>query len=84
MADLVIRNGNLVDGSGAPARHADVVVDDGRVVDVVPAGTAPTAGARQAVDADGRLVTPGFVDVHTTTTPRPPGTRGSPPARGTG
>jgi N-acyl-D-aspartate/D-glutamate deacylase len=65
MADLVIRNGNLVDGSGAPARHADVVVDDGRVVDVVPAGTAPTAGARQAVDADGRLVTPGFVDVHT-------------------
>jgi N-acyl-D-amino-acid deacylase len=65
MADLVVRNGNLVDGSGAPARAADVVVDGGRVTDVVPAGTAPTAGARRVFDADGRLVTPGFVDIHT-------------------
>jgi N-acyl-D-amino-acid deacylase len=65
VADLVLRNGRLVDGSGAPARMADVVVDGGRITDVVPAGTATTAGARHVLDADGRLVTPGWVDVHT-------------------
>jgi N-acyl-D-aspartate/D-glutamate deacylase len=65
MVDLVVRNGNLVDGSGTPARPADVVVDGGRVAAVVPAGTAGTAGARRVLEADGRLVTPGFVDVHT-------------------
>jgi N-acyl-D-aspartate/D-glutamate deacylase len=65
MADLVIRNADLVDGSGGPRRAADVVVDDGRILDVVDAGTAPTAGADQVLDADGRLVTPGWVDIHT-------------------
>jgi N-acyl-D-aspartate/D-glutamate deacylase len=65
MADLVVRNGRLVDGSGAPARHADVVVDDGRITDVVDAGAAATASAHRVVDADGRLVTPGWVDIHT-------------------
>ena len=65
MIDLVVRNGQLVDGTGGPARRADVVVDDGRVVEVVPAGEAPTASAHRVVDADGRLVTPGWVDVHT-------------------
>jgi N-acyl-D-amino-acid deacylase len=65
MIDLVVRNGRLVDGSGAPARPADVVVDGGRVVDVVPAGEAPSASAHRVLDADGRLVTPGWVDIHT-------------------
>ncbi|MEQ1787681.1 MAG: amidohydrolase family protein [Acidimicrobiales bacterium] len=65
MVDLVVRNGRLVDGSGAPARPADVVVDDGRVVEVVGAGEASTVAARQVIDADGRLVTPGWVDIHT-------------------
>jgi N-acyl-D-amino-acid deacylase len=65
MNDLVVRNGRLVDGSGRPARHADVVVDDGRITQVVPAGEAPTASARRVLDADGRLVTPGWVDIHT-------------------
>ena len=65
MAELVVRNGNLVDGSGAPARPADVVVDGGLIVDVTAAGAASTAGARRVLDADGRMVTPGFVDVHT-------------------
>ncbi len=61
MHDLVIRNGTLVDGTGAPARAADVAVDGDRVVMVgVVDGTA-----RRELDADGRLVTPGFVDVHT-------------------
>ncbi len=65
MTDLVVRNGRLVDGSGAPARHADVVVDAGRVTAVVPAGEASTVSARRVLDADGRLVTPGWVDIHT-------------------
>ena len=62
---LVIRNGFVVDGSGAPGSHADVVVEDGRIAAVVAPGTAPTAGAGRVFDADGRLVTPGWVDVHT-------------------
>ncbi|HUS61720.1 MAG TPA: amidohydrolase family protein [Acidimicrobiales bacterium] len=65
MADLVVRNGLLADGSGAPPRSADVVVDAGRIVEVAPAGSASTSHAREVLDADGRLVTPGWVDVHT-------------------
>ncbi len=59
--DLVIRNGTLVDGTGAPVRPADVAVDGDRIVAV---GTVTDRGRRE-LDADGRLVTPGFVDVHT-------------------
>jgi N-acyl-D-amino-acid deacylase len=65
MIDLVVRNGRLVDGSGTPARQADVIVDGSRIAAVVPAGEAPTASARRVLDADGRLVTPGWVDIHT-------------------
>jgi N-acyl-D-aspartate/D-glutamate deacylase len=65
VTDLLLRNGLLVDGSGAPARMADVVVDGDRVVEVAPAGTASTAAAHRVVEVDGRLVTPGWVDVHT-------------------
>ena len=65
MTDLVIRNARLVDGSGAPERPADVVVASGRVASVEAAGRASTAGAARVIDADGLLVTPGFVDVHT-------------------
>ncbi len=65
MADLVVRNAWLVDGSGVPGAHADVVVDNGTVRSVEPPGTASTASASRVVDADGRLVTPGFVDIHT-------------------
>ncbi len=61
MHDLVIRAGRLVDGSGTPARTADVAIDDG----VVTAVGRVTAAARRVVDADGALVTPGFVDIHT-------------------
>jgi N-acyl-D-amino-acid deacylase len=61
MHDLVIRGGTLVDGTGAPARAADVAVDDRRVTAV---GAVPGDG-REVIDADGLLVTPGFVDVHT-------------------
>ncbi|MFK7916873.1 MAG: amidohydrolase family protein [Ilumatobacter sp.] len=63
MADLVIRNAHLVDGSGAPARTADVAVTAGLVESVDPAGNGPTA--TREIDADGLLLTPGWVDVHT-------------------
>jgi N-acyl-D-aspartate/D-glutamate deacylase len=59
--DLVIRGGRVVDGTGEPARVADVAVDDGRVVAV---GTVPEAGRRE-IDATGKVVCPGFVDIHT-------------------
>ncbi len=61
MYDLVIRGGNVVDGSGAPARVEDVAVQDGLIVAV---GTGLAPGTRE-IDATGLLVTPGFVDVHT-------------------
>jgi N-acyl-D-aspartate/D-glutamate deacylase len=59
--DLVVAGGTVVDGTGAPARTADVAIDDG----VVVALGRVDAGAARTIDADGLLVTPGFVDVHT-------------------
>jgi N-acyl-D-aspartate/D-glutamate deacylase len=60
-ADLVIRNGTVVDGTGAPARRADVAIEGGRIVAV---GDDIGKGRRE-LNADGLLVTPGFVDPHT-------------------
>src|SRR3546814_5944428 len=61
MHDLVIRSGIVVDGTGAERRVADVAVDGGRIVGV---GRDVGRGRRE-IDADGLLVTPGFVDIHT-------------------
>lgn len=61
MLDLVIRGGTVVDGSGRAGYRADVAIRDGRVA-AIGAGDAP---ARQTLDATGRVVAPGFVDVHT-------------------
>ena len=61
MVDLVVRGGTVVDGTGAPARQADVAVHEGRVVAV---GTVDDTGNRE-LDAAGLMVTPGFVDPHT-------------------
>jgi N-acyl-D-aspartate/D-glutamate deacylase len=66
MHDLVIRGGFLVDGTGGPGRLADVAVTDGLIAAVVDAGSGTDIGpARRVVDASGRLVTPGWVDIHT-------------------
>ena len=59
--DLVIRSGSVIDGTGRPAMTADVAVKDGIIVEV---GKLTGRGA-QEVSADGALVTPGFVDIHT-------------------
>ncbi|HPG26262.1 MAG: amidohydrolase family protein [Spirochaetaceae bacterium] len=64
MSDLIIRNGTLVDGTGAPPRAADVVIVGGRVHEIAAPGRAAREGA-QVLDATDRLVTPGFVDAHT-------------------
>ena len=61
MLDLIVRNGSVVDGTGGPARRADVGISDGRVVAV---GELDETAA-QTFDADGRIVAPGFVDLHT-------------------
>jgi N-acyl-D-aspartate/D-glutamate deacylase len=59
--DLVISGGIVVDGTGAPPRPADVAVDGDRIVAV---GEVDATGARRVIEADGRIVTPGFVDLH--------------------
>jgi len=59
--ELVIRAGTVVDGTDAPGRTADVAIDDGVITAV---GRVTGRGARE-IDADGALVTPGFVDIHT-------------------
>ena len=61
MHDLVIRNGSVVDGSGGSARTADIAIDGERITAV---GRVEEQGRRE-IDAGGRLVTPGFVDIHT-------------------
>ena len=61
MHDVVIRGGTIVDGTGAPARTGDVAIDGGRVTSV--GGKA--GAARREIGAEGLLVTPGWVDIHT-------------------
>jgi N-acyl-D-aspartate/D-glutamate deacylase len=59
--DVVIRGGLVVDGLGGPASHADLAIDGGTI-----SAVGGTVGrGRREVDADGRLVVPGFVDLHT-------------------
>jgi N-acyl-D-aspartate/D-glutamate deacylase len=61
MLDVVIKDATVVDGTGTPGRPADVAVQDGRIVAV---GTVDDAAA-ETIDAEGLVVTPGFVDPHT-------------------
>lgn len=60
MLDLCVRGGKVVDGTGRPAYVADVGIADGRVVEI-----GDRIAARREIDAAGRLVTPGFIDIHT-------------------
>ncbi len=60
-ADLVIRGGTLYDGTGAAPRTADVAVAGGKITEV---GQVAASGVRE-IEADGLMVTPGFVDIHT-------------------
>jgi N-acyl-D-amino-acid deacylase len=62
MNDLLIKGGTLVDGTGVPPRVASVAVKDGKIVAVGERAEAP---ARRVIEAQGLIVTPGFVDIHT-------------------
>jgi N-acyl-D-amino-acid deacylase len=59
--DLIIKNGVVVDGTGAPSRQADVAVQAGKIAEI---GKIKD-GATRVIDAEGRVVAPGFVDPHT-------------------
>ena len=59
--DLIIRGGSVVDGTGAPARTADIAITDGKISEVGQV----SGSAKREIQADGALVTPGFVDIHT-------------------
>jgi N-acyl-D-aspartate/D-glutamate deacylase len=63
MARTIIRGGLVVDGTGAPGRVADVAIDGEFVIEVGP-GIDASSGD-EVIDADGMVVTPGFVDIHT-------------------
>jgi len=59
--DLLIKNGTLIDGTGAPARHGDIAVSGGRIVEIGKLGGSAT----RVIDAQDLVVAPGFVDPHT-------------------
>lgn len=61
MHDIVIRNGEIVDGTGAPPRQCDVAIDGDRITKIGDV----SEGGHTEIDATGRIVTPGFVDIHT-------------------
>ena len=60
--DLVIAGGTVVDGSGADAKRPDVAVDNGHVSRI---GDLSNAETLRTIDASGKIVTPGFIDLHT-------------------
>ena len=61
MFDLIIRGGTVYDGSGRRGIQADVAVSGGKIAAVEP---LPAARAARVIDARGRWVTPGFIDIH--------------------
>ena len=60
MFDLIIRNANLVDGTGAPGYSADIAVQEGRIAVI----GRVDGDADEVVDAAGKVATPGFIDLH--------------------
>jgi N-acyl-D-amino-acid deacylase len=63
--DLLLRNAELIDGSGAPRRAADVAVTGDRITAVAPPGSLTPSPETKVVDLDGLVLAPGFIDIHT-------------------
>ncbi|MEO8333483.1 MAG: D-aminoacylase [bacterium] len=61
--DVVITGGLIVDGSGSPATHGDVGIVGDRIATIAASGALASANARQRIDARGRVVAPGFIDI---------------------
>lgn len=61
MFDTLIRGGTVIDGTGRPAFAADVAISGGRIAAI---GDLSAASAAHVIDAAGRTVTPGFIDIH--------------------
>ncbi|TMC78128.1 MAG: D-aminoacylase, partial [Chloroflexi bacterium] len=61
MTDLLIRGGTVIDGTGAPGSRADVAVRGGRIAAV---GTDLAKDGARVIEAKDRVVTPGFIDIH--------------------
>jgi N-acyl-D-aspartate/D-glutamate deacylase len=59
--DLLIRGGQVIDGTGSAPRRADVAITGGRIVQI---GDLANASAERTIDATGKVVTPGFIDMH--------------------
>ncbi|MBO7941500.1 D-aminoacylase, partial [Streptomyces sp. S9] len=67
MEELVVRDADVVDGSGADSYRADVVIDGGRIVSIVKEAAAAGCQRPKAVrelDAEGLVLSPGFIDMH--------------------
>src|SRR4249920_2388710 len=60
--DIVIRGGTIVDGSGLPGFSGDVGIKDGMIAEI---GDLKGQSAKETVDAEGKVVSPGFIDAHT-------------------
>jgi len=60
--DLIISGGTVIDGSGATGTKADVAIDKGRIKKIGDLGDTTAA---KTIDATGKMITPGFVDLHT-------------------
>lgn len=62
---LVLHGGHVIDGTGAPAVRAEVLIDRGRVVALLPPGSGELPAEAERIEVAGKVVCPGFVDIHT-------------------
>ena len=81
MYDLLIKNGTVVDGTGAPRFQADVAVKDGKIARIAP---EIAEEAETVIDAKGLVVAPGFIDTHTHSDGLQPGDHRLQPSGGRG
>ena len=74
--DIHIRNGEVIDGTGAPKFKSDVIIDKGKIIGVFPSHHDDVREksdnhflsnfkARKTINAEGKIISPGFIDVHT-------------------